>query len=897
MQNSKKLFIQSLSIFFIFSSFNIIAQDNEESIEEVVVTGSYLKGSAVDGASPVDIISRETIENLGATTVADIIRNMAIDSGSENNADSFTAGSTQGSSSVNLRGLGLSSTLVLIDGKRNTVAAQTANDGSVFVDTNSIPINIIERVEVLKEGAASVYGSDAVAGVVNYILREDFTGVEVNVSQQKTDVGNQEDNRMSILMGKDFGDTNLMLSLSTLNRSPLPGTERPEYAQLGISSFGSSFLIYPPAPLSALSPSQFFTTVASGPYAGTYAILEYVPDANCVANKGILIPMGTSAIGQSAGTLCGFFFGDRFNFVNDEDHSQSYVSMTTKLENDMNLKIDYLSSTVDVNDNPQSPSYPALSYLTLPNIILPGTSGSPFSYPVLFRGRVLGSASPSKNAPRANENERLSVSLNGSLDNGFDWTLSYTDSSQTASFFQPDTSTSRLRDAVRGVGGPGGNELWNLFDPSANSAALSEYISSGEERTTDASLSVIDLVLTGTVGIFDIATGLQLKDESFKIERNDASVAQFNANGDVIVQSDLIFLGGGGENNASRDSSAIFIEASTDASEKLEVNIAARYERLDSDNAFNPKISARYQASENFVLRGSLSTSFREPSLVQLASDLVSLQGLQDFDESGNPVGGTAFIRVAVASNPNLTPEESDNMNFGAIWTPNDQTSLTVDYWAIDYKDVITIENAQGKILANPNGPDIKRSVGTLVGVTTRYFNAAKVDASGVDLEAKYNMDTSFGNATFAVNHANIMKYEIPNGSGGMTDVVGRFNYNNFARSMPENKTIISAQLNSGNHQLAAFYRMISDYETQRPLDAIATSRGFKQEIGEFNTLDLRYNYSFELNESNVQLSFGINNVTDEDAPLVFDATNWAYDPKHHDVRGKMMYFGIKLSK
>ena len=897
MQNSKKLFIQSLSIFFIFSSFNIIAQDNEESIEEVVVTGSYLKGSAVDGASPVDIISRETIENLGATTVADIIRNMAIDSGSENNADSFTAGSTQGSSSVNLRGLGLSSTLVLIDGKRNTVAAQTANDGSVFVDTNSIPINIIERVEVLKEGAASVYGSDAVAGVVNYILREDFTGVEVNVSQQKTDVGNQEDNRMSILMGKDFGDTNLMLSLSTLNRSPLPGTERPEYAQLGISSFGSSFLIYPPAPLSALSPSQFFTTVASGPYAGTYAILEYVPDANCVANKGILIPMGTSAIGQSAGTLCGFFFGDRFNFVNDEDHSQSYVSMTTKLENDMNLKIDYLSSTVDVNDNPQSPSYPALSYLTLPNIILPGTSGSPFSYPVLFRGRVLGSASPSKNAPRANENERLSVSLNGSLDNGFDWTLSYTDSSQTASFFQPDTSTSRLRDAVRGVGGPGGNELWNLFDPSANSAALSEYISSGEERTTDASLSVIDLVLTGTVGRFDIATGLQLKDESFKIERNDASVAQFNANGDVIVQSDLIFLGGGGENNASRDSSAIFIEASTDASEKLEVNIAARYERLDSDNAFNPKISARYQASENFVLRGSLSTSFREPSLVQLASDLVSLQGLQDFDESGNPVGGTAFIRVAVASNPNLTPEESDNMNFGAIWTPNDQTSLTVDYWAIDYKDVITIENAQGKILANPNGPDIKRSVGTLVGVTTRYFNAAKVDASGVDLEAKYNMDTSFGNATFAVNHANIMKYEIPNGSGGMTDVVGRFNYNNFARSMPENKTIISAQLNSGNHQLAAFYRMISDYETQRPLDAIATSRGFKQEIGEFNTLDLRYNYSFELNESNVQLSFGINNVTDEDAPLVFDATNWAYDPKHHDVRGKMMYFGIKLSK
>ena len=93
---------------------------------------------------------------------------------------------------------------------------------------------------------------------------------------------------------------------------------------------------------------------------------------------------------------------------------------------------------------------------------------------------------------------------------------------------------------------------------------------------------------------------------------------------------------------------------------------------------------------------------------------LVSLQGLSDN-------GSTAFIRVAIASNANLKPEESDNMNFGAIWTPNEQTSLTLDYWAIDYKDVITIENAQGKLNADPNGPDIFRSAGTLVGVTTSY--------------------------------------------------------------------------------------------------------------------------------------------------------------------------------
>ena len=110
---------------------------------------------------------------------------MVVDTGSENNADSFTSGSMQGRTNINLRGLGLSSTLVLFDGKRQTVTGTTANDGSVFVNTSAIPVIALERVEVLKEGAASVYGSDAVAGVVNYIFRRDFTGFEVDIQRKK----------------------------------------------------------------------------------------------------------------------------------------------------------------------------------------------------------------------------------------------------------------------------------------------------------------------------------------------------------------------------------------------------------------------------------------------------------------------------------------------------------------------------------------------------------------------------------------------------------------------------------------------------------------------------------------------------------------------------------------
>ena len=903
MKNSNAFYCLFLSIFFIFNSSILFSQEDAETIEEVIVTGSYIKGSATDGASPVEIIDRSTIEDIGATTVADITNYLTVNTGSENNADSFNSGSTQGTSNVNLRGLGLSSTLVLIDGRRNTVAASQANDGSVFVDTNSIPTIAIQRVEILKEGAASIYGSDAVAGVANYILRRDFSGLEVDVSQQKTDIGDQTDDRLSFIIGTEFGENNVVFAMSNLNRSPLSASEvDPKYSQIAFSTFGTSYLIYPPGPLTgenAIPPSLYTTSVASGPYAGDYTILEYVPDANCLANNGIFLPQPASAIGGPGGTLCGFLYGPRFNIVNDEDHTSIYTSLKRTLGNGVNLEFDLMQSQVDVNDNPQSPSYPALSYLTLANIVMPGVAGNPFDYPVLFRGRALGSSYPSPNAPREHENDRMSFGLMGTLKNGFDWDFHVTKSSSSSFIIQPDTSTSKFRHAIDGTGGAPGS--WNLFDPTANSQALVDYIYAAEERNVESSLTAIDLILNGNMNDIDIAAGFQFKNEDYKITRNDDSVAQFAADGSISQNSDLIFLGGGAENDDSRNSTAFFVEASTDVNDRLELKGALRYENLDSDNAINPKISVRFQATDELVLRGSLSTSFREPSLVQIYSDLVALEPLQDFDTSGNAVGGTQFVRVAVASNKNLRPEESDNINLGAIWRPNPNTSLSVDYWMIDYEDVITKENPQGKLRNDPTNADIVRSLGVIVGLTTRTFNAEKVEASGLDIEGSYFMDTSIGQLELGFKTAHISKYEIPNGSGGMQDVVGQFNYDNFARSMPETKSLISAELNNGNHKVKAFYKMISDYKTNRPFTSgygpIAQSLGYTADIGEFNTLDIKYSYDIDMKEGNMKFILGVNNALDEEAPLVFDDANFSYDTRQHDLRGKTIYMGFKYSR
>jgi len=858
-----------------FLAVTLVAQE----IEEVVITGSYIKSSPTDGASPVEIIGRDEIDNLNATTIADITANIAVNSGSENNSDSFTQGSTQGTSNINIRGLGLSSTLVLIDGKRQTLYSSTANDGSVFVNTSAIPVIALDRVEVLKEGAASVYGSDAVAGVVNYILRKDFTGLEIEVSSQEADIGGQTDDRLGAIWGFEGEAGNFVLALSQLNRSPMPGAAlNPSLAQLGISTLGTSFVMFAPS------------TVESGPYAGTYGRLQTVPDPSCVENKGILIPV-------PGGQRCGFFYGDRFNVVNDEDHSSVFASFTNELANGVTFNMNYTLTEIDVNDNPQSPSYPALSYTVPSRAILPGQAGNPFGVPVLWLGRPLGSAFPSPNAPREIENDRFAMSLSGQYNNGFSWDFSVTQSSDSAYGRQPDTSTSKFAAAIAGNGGPSGNQSWNLANPTSNSQELIDWISTAQQTWGSTDLSVVDYVITGEAGGMDIAAGLQFRDEEFTILRGPESIAQFNADGSIAVPADLLFLGGGLNSDASRNAKAAFIEASNQLTDRLELRGALRYEELADDSAVNPKISARYEVSDELVLRASASTSFREPSLSQLTATTIGLQGIQDFDTDGNPVGGTAFIRISQSNNPSLDPEESDNINLGLIWSPNDNFNLKLDYWAIDYTDLITIESAQGKVIANPNDPDVKRTVdGSLIGVNTSYFNASAVDTNGFDLEMTYDFDTGLGSAQVGLKAMHMLQYEIPLQTGEVKDVVGLFNHDNFARSLPETKMVLHGALQNGNHSLVAFGRWVSDYETTRALDPIAQSRGFTQDIDSFFSVDLKYSYNFEMNDNDLLLTLGMTNAFDEEVPLVYDAANWSYDAKHHDPRGRMVYVGLKYS-
>ena len=855
------------------SSFAVSQEAADTKIEEVLVTGSYLKSSAKDGASPIVVVDRDNIDQMGAMSISDITRNMTANSGAENVPDSFTSGSTQGTSNVNLRGLGLGSTLVLVNGRRNTLAAAVANDGSSFVDTSMIPAIAIERVEVLKEGAAAVYGSDAIAGVVNYITRSDFEGTEIGVFQQSTTSDSQTDTQISFLQGWADEKTNVVVAAQYMDRSNLSGADRPTLIENANSGLGNSFLLFGPS------------TVESGPYAGTYTPFENVADAGCVENGGILIP-------QASGQRCGFKYGPRFNIVNEEKRTHLFGSLQHDLDNGMELNAEAMWANVEVLDNPQSPSYPALSYLSPSRAIMPGQAGNPFGVPVLWLGRPLGSAFDSPLATRDNTHFRAAFELDGDFGD-YHFNTALTHSNYDGYGVQPDTSTSRFTAAIAGTGGPNGNESFNLFDPLANSQALIDHISVQQETATDTALTVFDFVVDGEIGGFDFASGIQVRDESLEVNRNDISRVEFDAEGNLTKPADLLFLGGGVNVDEARTAWAVFAEFQRSITDSLDIGFAGRYENLDSGSTFDPKISMRFEATDNLILRASASTSYREASLAQLYASQVSLQGIQDFNADGTAKGGTAFIRVAQNANANLKAEEADNINLGAVWTATDNLQVTLDYWAVDYTDLITIESAQGKVVADPSQSDIKRTEGgTLFGITTNYFNASSVNADGIDIEVAYDFpESSLGDLGLTVDLSHYLSYEIPV-NGQVTDVVGLFNHDNFARSLPDTKANASLRWETGAHQASVTARYISAYETTRA----APPAGYSSNIDSHLTWDAQYNYQLTMSSVDTQITMGVLNLTDEEPPLVWDSANFSYDSRQHDARGRMAYVRLKFA-
>ena len=843
--------------------------------EEIVVTGSYIKNTDNE-LSPIETFSRDDYLKFNTMSLSEISRYVPSISGSHFQTNSMD-GEDQGMSAITLRGLDHASTLLMINTKRQTFAGTPSHEGEGYIDANVIPEIAIKSIEILKEGATSIYGSDAVAGVVNVLTQKDFEGFLLRSDHQITESHKQNDNKVGFLYGFKNDKNKLVLGLESFYRSPLSARQIDGIADLSISTFGKTFI------------TTEKEEISSGPYQGIYEKGEKIPDPNCENNGGILL-----------GGFCKFAYGERFNIINKERHHKAYFNLNSSIEDSYLISNDFniIYAKVNVLDNPQSPSYPALPFLT--RNIFPGEGGSPFKNEIKWRGRPLGSNYPSPFSTKdifqyhVTDSMKFSFSDNDFLD------ISITHSAHSNLAVRPDIINSRFLEALAGRGGEKKNLSWNLFSDT-NEDELVQYVSGNLVAKKKGSLSSIDGIYLTNFNDFDFSAGFQIARDTLDIKYNDLGRIEVDKEGQITKQADLFFLGGGTDVNKSRSKAALFGELNKSISQTLDIRAALRYEDFKNENSLDPKISLRFQPNDIFSLRFSTGTSFTMPSMSQMYGSDIVLGSVRD-------VNGSVFVRQGQTGNPALKPAKSINSNLGFIFYPREEYSLSFDFFEINYKDRIEAESAQAIVLNNPNSSKITRnSSGEIIGVIASYVNEEKSIITGMDFEFNSLFDLyDFGSLNLKITSTTLFSFLTPEHNDDTEDHdhhrddeklinrVGKFNYDAHIHSLPKNKINLFLDWEYSEFLLNWTSRYISGYRNERQLSDYAISLDYTNKVNSFLIHDLSITRPINLKDGTIDLKFGIINLTNEPAPKLFDAPDFSFDTRLHDPTGRTFTFSIQ---
>lgn len=845
--------------FFILVSTIVSA---ESEIEDLIVTGSFIKKNS-QGPLPLESINNDEYRKLNISNIAEINKYISSSSGSHfqsNNLDGFD----QGMSSINLRGLGNSSTLTLINSKRHTFAGTPSSSGDSYIDLNIVPEIALRQIDILKEGATSLYGSDAVAGVVNIKTVNNFKGIKLQAGHKQTTNFNQSDSSFGLLIGSSYRKIDYTFGLSFLDRKPLLSSEIEGIAELAISGLGRSF---------RLSEAD---VVSSGIWAGNYLEGQKIPDPNCETNGGILVNAQT----------CGFNYGNRFNIVNDEDHKKAYINLTYDI-NSFQSETTFIFANVKVNDNPQSPSYPALPFLS--RKIQPGEGGSPFNVPVTWYGRPLGPEFSSPYSPKNIKQYNFNEVLSKEIGKGLNLEISLTLSRHSNDHFRPDIVDSKFLEALDGVFISNNQQeklYWDIFIPENNSSALIEYITGAEISRKEASLQSIEAIFRTNISGFNLAYGLQINKENLEIKYDEVSEAVFDSDGKIIKTADLFFLGGGINVSKSRKKYAGFFELDHNA-EKFNTRLSGRFEKFNTASSFDPKISSKYMITENLFLRLSKGSSFVMPSMAQMFSSEINLGSIRDFDDT------SPFIRQAKIGNPNLKSSTSMNTNLGLVHK-NDKHVISLDYWDINFKNRIVSESVQALLNSNPYGKSITRNENNdLIGVTATYFNEEDTRISGFDLSYELlDIDLrSYISISAKVNATKLNKFLTPSKEeiNTLINRVGSFNYDSHTYSLPKNRINAFLNLKIGQYELGMNARYIDSYKNERAISDLGKNYGYSNKIASFLVFDFSVSSYLELQTGKVDFKLSIVNMFNKSAPKVYDAPDFSFDSRTHDPRGRLI--------
>ena len=891
----------------------------------VTVTGSFIQGTPEDAALPVDVLTAGDLRLEGNPTIDEIIRNLGPSSGADSQTNQFASNGLEGTSNVNLRGLGAGRTLVLLNGRRQAFHPYAIGEqAQLFVDTNMIPKSAIARVEVLKDGAAALYGSDAIAGVVNFITRDDLEGFEIG-GNYTTYEGTDGEYQIDVAYGLQGDNWNWVTSASYLSKEEVPLLEK-DWAIL-------SFADNPVGGWSSLSNPGYYVALGTGAPIG---------DNGCTDLGGVEAP------------FCRFQFTQFDNLVEEEERWNVYSEYNRQMGWG-NLHLEAMFGETDVPSWKTSPSYPPQALL---NQVVPATHPGLLQYVAdnpsasdlgiagaLFIGRSFGwggfpGTGGAQEGVRNYETLRLAGSLDGQWDNGVNWDLGVAFHETEGERLTNDTYINGLTIALQGFGvcgdpntgaipdgavaGEGGCEYYNPFSnaiPASaitgaanpnyvpgleNSVALAEWLTDGNGTTVTSNLLVVDGVLSGTSniqasgGAVGWAAGFQLRREGYKVV--PFGVTNLATNPGPEGNGPFSFLAGTNASDTDQTIYALFGELQVPLYDNVDIQVAMRYEDYggETGSTFDPKVAAKWQVNDSFALRGSAQTSFKGPTLNQNSNDVVTT--LQFVAPT------SAFKAVDQNGNPSLSPESAFSFNIGALFESGG-FNASVDYYNFDFSDPIIVEDQASIVAAavaalgagDTENPILSRiefndptapSAATISRIDTNIVNGPDIETSGFDIRVQNDFG-DFGNGmnfTAGGDVSYILEYVVGDFDIEGTvirgnDRVGQFNRSNFSRSLPQWKANIFGNLAVGDHNFRATMRHVDSYRDER--GELAPGG---EEIDSQTTFDLAYNwdapYGFDF-------GVGVINVTDEDPP--FAAFDLSYDPYTHNPFGRM--FRISVSK
>ncbi|MDX2485878.1 MAG: TonB-dependent receptor [Gammaproteobacteria bacterium] len=657
------------------------AAEERLKLDKFEVTGSRIKRTDIEGVSSVMVMDHAFIEKSGFTSLSQLFRDVIYQSSGMVD-EQFTQGFTPASAGIDLRGMGVNRTLVLVNGRRMPMFPFGQEGSASFVDINLIPLSAVKRVEVLKEGASAIYGSDAIAGVVNIILWDDYEGLETSLQYGQTSEGDGEEIRLNLIGGHTGEKGNVTFVVDYLQRDTVWARDRE------------------------------ITASANGP----------IDDRSSFGNPGTIIradgsrePDPRCPADQIVGTNCVYDYAKDVTLIPEVRQWGLLLSGDYSITDSINVfaNANYTNRTSERDLAASSGTFAVPGGV---NTLYPGEDVA-----VKYRLNELG--------PRTDEFEtdsyNLLTGLNGYLDD-WDWELAVgTGKIDTSSTGVSGYTTQA--DVEASIASGDLNLLGN--SPGFNPEDIS-YITT---RNGETELNHVDFEITGALletrhGAVQAAIGAEYRDESYS-EKFDP----------VTESGDILTIGGiSGEGD--RQVSAAYAEFSVPVLSNLELQLAGRYDDYsDFGSTFNPMLGLRWQPRDDLLVRANAGTGFKAPALHELHSnEVVSFESVFD-----PVVGEIVEVPTLANGNPDLEAEESENYTLGAVWDVTQHWDMSIDYWRIKNENAVT--SAAQYYVNNENlFPDsvVRGPTDDIRVIFSQFQNVAAQKLWGIDLDTGVNWQT-----------------------------------------------------------------------------------------------------------------------------------------------------------